>query len=101
MDTIHTDPKEAIYKITSVKVTDKVGATIATPVVLPATVMCELSGKTAKPPVFPETVYDPSTTYNSGSIRAEESLHWSGVVKSYRIVVEVISSSNVNAGGCS
>ena len=31
--------------------------------------------------------------------RGWQSLHWSGVVKSYRIVVEVISSSNVNAGG--
>ena len=31
--------------------------------------------------------------------RGWQSLHWSGVVKSYLIVVEVISSSNVNVGG--
>ena len=30
--------------------------------------------------------------------RGWQSLHWSGVVKSYLIVVEVISSSNVNVG---
>ena len=31
--------------------------------------------------------------------RGWQSLHWSGVVKSYWTVVEEISSSNVNVGG--
>ena len=31
--------------------------------------------------------------------RGWQSLHWSGVAKSYEIAVEVISSSNVNVGG--
>ena len=31
--------------------------------------------------------------------RGWQSLHWSGVTKSYVLVVEVITSSNVNVGG--
>ena len=31
--------------------------------------------------------------------RGWQSLHWSGVAKSYEIAVEVISSSDVNVGG--